>query len=726
MTAFVQRAAGLAALVVLGAAVSVPAGAQMRIEITSSPYRPLTQWLDTGPDADTLNRQRHRSADSAALLRGVPGVAVAGSGGRGGLPVIRGLGDDRLRIKVDGMDLIAACPNHMNAPLSYIDPTAVARAEVYAGITPVSLGGDSIGGTVVVQSAPSLFAAPGQTLLTGTAGAFYRSNGDGRGVHLNSTLAGANVSLNYTASGTEADTYDAGGAFKPAAPVPGGGWVDGDEVGSSAYRAVEHAARLALRGDGQQLDLTYRYQHVPHAGFANQRMDLTDNETDQVNLAHRTRFGWGELSTRLYHEDTRHRMNFGDDRQFLYGDAPGMPMRTDGRNTGATLAAALPLTAVDTLRLGAEYQRYRLDDYWPASGTGMMMSPDTFLNINDGRRDRYAVYGEWERRRGSAWQGQLGVRHETVRMDAGDVSGYSMMYAADAAAFNARDHDRTDRNWDFTALLRYAPTARASYSAGLARKTRSPNLYERYTWSGHPMATIMNNLLGDGNGYVGNLDLEPEIARTLSLAAEWHDAAQRRWHVRLSPYYTRVEDYIDARCAPTASCLPDRFNVLQYDNVSAQLYGLDLSGHLALLRGTAVGDVALDGVFGYVRGENRDTGDDLYNIHPLHATLTLSQARGRWHNALETEWVGRKHAVSGVRNEIETASYTLLHLRTRYTWRQVTLDAGIENLFDRRYALPLGGAYTGQGRTMAINGVPWGIAVAGPGRSFYAGLSYSF
>lgn len=55
-----------------------------------------------------------------------------------------------------------------------------------------------------------------------------------------------------------------------------------------------------------------------------------------------------------------------------------------------------------------------------------------------------------------------------------------------------------------------------------------------------------------------------------------------------------------------------------------------------------------------------------------------------------------------MRNEIETASYTLLHLRSRYTWRQVTLDAGIENLFDRRYALPLGGTYIGEGRTMAI------------------------
>jgi iron complex outermembrane receptor protein len=55
----------------------------------------------------------------------VPGVSLYGAGGVSSLPVIHGLADDRLRIKLDGMDLIAACPNHMNPALSYIDPTQV-------------------------------------------------------------------------------------------------------------------------------------------------------------------------------------------------------------------------------------------------------------------------------------------------------------------------------------------------------------------------------------------------------------------------------------------------------------------------------------------------------------------------------------------------------------------------------------------------------------------------
>jgi iron complex outermembrane receptor protein len=50
----------------------------------------------------------------------------------------------------------------------------------------------------------------------------------------------------------------------------------------------------------------------------------------------------------------------------------------------------------------------------------------------------------------------------------------------------------------------------------------------------------------------------------------------------------------------------------------------------------------------------------------------------------------------------------------------------VENLFDKFYSLPTGGAYTGQGSTMQINGIPWGIAVPGVGRSIYAGINVTF
>ena len=54
------------------------------------------------------------------------------------------------------------------------------------------------------------------------------------------------------------------------------------------------------------------------------------------------------------------------------------------------------------------------------------------------------------------------------------------------------------------------------------------------------------------------------------------------------------------------------------------------------------------------------------------------------------------------------------------------VDFGVENLFDKFYYLPTGGAYLGQGSTMQIGGVDWGTAVPGIGRSIYAGVNVTF
>ena len=117
-------------------------------------------------DAEELKSLAPATSDTASLLRNVPGLSLQGSGGVSSLPVIHGLADDRLRIKVDGMDLISACGNHMNPALSYIDPTNVSSATVFAGITPVSIGGDSIGGNIIVDSEDPEFAKPGEGILT--------------------------------------------------------------------------------------------------------------------------------------------------------------------------------------------------------------------------------------------------------------------------------------------------------------------------------------------------------------------------------------------------------------------------------------------------------------------------------------------------------------------------------------------------------------------------------
>jgi outer membrane receptor protein involved in Fe transport len=192
------------------------------------------------------------TSDTASLLDRLPGVSLYGAGGVSSLPAIRGLADDRIRIKVDGMDLISSCANHMNPPLSYIDPTNVGSVTLFAGITPVSVGGDSIAGTILVNSPAPEFARAGEgKLVKGQAGAFYRSNGNGRGANLSATLANEMLSVNYSGSTAQADNYGpAAVSSLPDRRWEPAEWLAGDEVGSSSVQVREPVARLRVAPRG--------------------------------------------------------------------------------------------------------------------------------------------------------------------------------------------------------------------------------------------------------------------------------------------------------------------------------------------------------------------------------------------------------------------------------------------------------------------------------------------
>lgn len=677
-----------------------------------------------------LAERQAASTDTTDLLRGQPGFSMYGAGGLSGLPVLRGMADDRLRVRVNGMDPQSACPNHMNAPLSYIAPSDVSSLTVQAGVTPVSAGGDSLGGSIDVRGAPPVFAAQGEPPVTeGEVRAFLRSNGQVRGASARAAWGGEAWSLSYSGSTAQARNYHAAQPFKAAEPgTEGGSPVPGDEVASSAYHYLNHDFGVALRLDHHLLKLNVGDQHVFSEGYPNQRMDMTDNQNQSVNLRYEGEYEWGELNARLSTQRTRHAMDMGTDR-YQYGT--GMPMLTRADTDSGELSASIPLGEIDTIKTGAEYLRYTLYDWWPPVGGSM--GPQTFWNIDNGRRNRLGAYAEWSRNWHPQWQSTIGLRRERVETNASDVQGYNNGLAAawgdDAAAFNAREHRHVDQNWDLSAQLSHQPSARSSLDLGYARKTRSPNLYQRYPWSTNSMAALMNNFVGDGNGYIGREDLRPEVAQTLSVAGQWRAAEPQAWQIKANAYVTHIDDYIDAQRCDFGQCgaanlsNQTRFVLLQYANQSARIEGMDISGKGMMVHSEAWGRFDLQGVLNLLRGANLDTHQPLYNMMPANATLSLTQQLERWAHTLEWQLVAGKHQVSGVRNEIPTAGYSLLNWRSNLAWSKARLDLGIDNLLDRFYRPPLGGAYLGQGNSMASNVIPWGQVVPGPGRSFTAALT---
>jgi len=660
-------------------------------------------------EREALARKQAASSDTARLITDLVGVSAATGGGFSSMPSIRGLSEQRLTVLVDGFLIDAACPNDMNSPLSYTDPQSIDAITVLTGVAPVSSGGDNIGGVISVTSTPPVFSTTGDLLVTGEMSAFYRSNGDGFGGAAKITVAGDHVSATYTGSYSQSDQYDGGG--------------DDGLVRSTEYAKTDHAIALAWQHDAGLLQVKGGIQRSPYEGFPNQWMDMVDNRSWFVNGSYDGYYDWGDVEVKAAYRDTDHEMNFLEDK------LPGsMPMNTEVHSFDASAKATLTLSMHDSLRVGGEFHGQWLDDYWPPVEGSMMMGPDAFVNINEGTRDRTGVFAEWERHWSDALSTNIGLRYDRVVMDTGDVSPYgtSMMQMADvaaAAAFNAIDRKRTDDNISGSAMLVYELSDMAVLELGYAHKTRSPNLYERYSWGRGSMASRMIGWYGDGNGYVGNPDLKPEKADTVSAALAL-GSETAGWSLRVSPYYTRVDDYIDAEFVQVLTDMmgmPSGFVQLQFANQDAEFYGVDLSGTLQIARGKDGNGTAMTVSASWLRANNLTDGGPVYRQMPLDLKLGLSHRSGALELDADVEWVAEKTRVDDTRNEPETDDNALVNLGAAYTLAGVRVSLDVENLFDAGYALPLGGVSLGDyGATGELRPVP------GRGRSFNVGLSTRF
>lgn len=385
-----------------------------------------------------------------------------------------------------------------------------------------------------------------------------------------------------------------------------------------------------------------------------------------------------------------------------------------------------------------------------------MMAPETYININNGERDRVGFFGEWEAQWNAQWKSMLGLRYDHINTNTGNVQPYNPNLlgtgpgALDAAgartdlaaakAFNARNHERTNDMFDVTALLQFTPKNMSQYELGYARKNRAPNLYERYTWGARNMDMAMIGWNGDGNGYVGNMDLTEETAHTVSFTAAYHK--NNLWEFTATPYFTYVNNFIDADrclsastatasgCKTTPQTATNNFVYLQYANHDARLWGADVSGRAQLYKDKTLGEFATHTSMSYVRGERMD-GGNLYHMMPFNMKLSLDHRLKKWQSALEMQFVDSKSDVQAIRNETQTPSYIVLNARTGYEWGKVRVDVGLDNVLDKQYYQPLAGAYLGDRFGMnptapANVTVPWGRNIPGMGRSAYVGINIKF
>lgn len=630
-----------------------------------------------------------RSADAAAIVRTMPGVAIVRNGPQTGIVQLRGLSGDRVAVRVDGMTITPACPNHMDPPLHYAAAGSGDLVDLYAGISPVSAGGDHIGGSLSIARPEPVFADGPATLFHGKLGSSFLGSQDTALATADLTFAQGDAAFQYRGSGATADDLR----------FPGG------TVADSGYKTTHHEIIGAWRTDGGYLAVDAGFSATRDAGTPALPMDMIKDDAWKFGLTQKEKFGWGTLENRLYVHDIDHLMDNFSQRPVAMG---GMAMEapSSSRDIGWTGGVLLP-RGDSSLRTGIDLHRNEFDAEQVAIATGKRR--DTF---NDNVRSRAGAYIDWENVWSEKWTTRIGLRGDVVSSDADAVSNEIMpmgMILADQNAFNSADRSFTDPLVDAAAAVSYKPDETTTVELAIAVKNRAPSLVERYLWT--PLNASAG--LADGRTYLGNLDLDPETSFQVGLGLEKRGES---WSFEVTPFYQLVDDYIQGM--PINRLDANKMRVLQYQNIDrAELYGVELAGTYDINE-----DFSIDASISHVRGRSKDTGDDLYRIAPLRGIVDLAWHHEMWESHLEWMWADAQNHVSDVQGETPSPGYGLLNLRLAKVFvKTLRVEVGVENLLDHRYADHLGGVNRVSGGDLDV-----GERIPGAGRFAYGSVSWEF
>jgi iron complex outermembrane receptor protein len=261
-----------------------------------------------------------------------------------------------------------------------------------------------------------------------------------------------------------------------------------------------------------------------------------------------------------------------------------------------------------------------------------------------------------------------------------------------------------------------------SWRAAISRKSRAPGYLERFAW----LPTPASGGLADGNTYVGDLDLDAEVATALEAG---FDFASPRAYLRPTVHVSWIDDYIQGTPAEPVtpgvvdtplemvSAMNGDPTPLRFSNVEAKLYGLDADFGYALSDSWRI-----DGVFSLARGERTDIDDDLYRIAPARLRTGLTYEAASWSGTLEGVAVAEQNRVSAENSEAATPGYVIVNAYVQIDLHeQLTVSAGAENLLDQRWRDHLGGYNRNSGL-----GIPVGERLPGAGAGVWMRLNAQF
>jgi iron complex outermembrane receptor protein len=637
--------------------------------------------------------------DAVAIAARTPGGGAIGNGALSGQLAYRGLFGDRVLGEVNGQRFASGGPNAMDPPMHYAPSVLLERIEIARGVASVA-DGPSLAGAVDAVLKQVHFGSGPKAEVSGSVVAQFRSVDDSYAVGGLAGLSNERWRVGVLASREKGKDYD----------FPGG------TAGDTAYGRSLYGVHAGLRlGDGE-LFAEYRRSETDPTGNPQFPMDIVYFNTDFVQGGFRGPVAPDtNIEVRAGHVTVHHLMD-------NYSLRRPQPAAMQAR---ATFASADTTTASAKVQFGQAQRNVEVGaDFEAANRDVRITNPNNaafYLDAQPGFDSRR--FGGFVQLRGGlgGFETEAGVRLDRTSQDAGSPSlgtAVPMGPRSLAAAFAAGPRHAADTTVD--AVLRaWLPGESLTPRITLARKTRVPSMLERFSW----LPTEASYGLADGNVYVGNRDLRPEVAW---IAEAGFDFAGSGVTLRPTVFYRRVDGFIqgtpfdatvgviDSPVEMVAAMNGDT-TPLMFRNVDAELYGVDLDFTAGITP-----HFKLDGTASYVRAKRRDIADNLYRVAPPNVRIAGTWSQADWSFGAELNAVAKQTHVSVTNGETPSSGYVVMGLFGKVDLGGgLELAGGIENLFDRYYQPHLAGR-----NRVGDSDVALGERMPGPGRGVWLRIGF--
>ncbi len=610
------------------------------------------------------------------IFKGKAGIDLSHSGAGISRPMIRGLSDSRVLLLADGIR-ISELRHGGNHALS-VDISSIEQVEILRGASSVIYGTDALGGVInfITQPRNNLTEKP----FSANASVSYDSASSG-------TMASASV-----ADSSEHFGYKAGGKIKdtgniqtPDGELPFSFHDVKSGFGNMYYLAGKNLFALSsyftysdigvpvLASDPALPNALSKAQfegetHTFVHGTYERNMSLQD--TLSLDMAYQ------------YHE--RHmRQVFAKNGNPVNIDVDITTVNADPRWTHEFSDTNALSAGMQNIFMAAGSAREILKlvatgPSGPVAYNGVPVIPDSMQSQN-------GVYVQDEWKISSRWFQTLGARYDFI---------YSETQGHPNHIIKTAQTDM-DHNVSATYNLEYFfVPEHVKYTIGVSRSFRAPILLERYFDGPH-----------QGGNDRGNPDLDPEIGwNTQGTLKILYPFFSMEWGL----YYNYITQYIEK--------VDIGSNTDEYQNVhKAHLYGTDADFAWNFFRG-----FSLFGSITAIRGQNLSQNANLSDIPPVKGRYGLrfeDAISARWKMWQELAFLSAADVLYPGEGEDKTPGYTTVdyYLGFRYG-SSLILSFYVKNLADKGYHDHLSRV------DPTLSGVKW----EQPGRSFGAGVSYTF